>query len=179
MRALRSHFRWGVMILGREGGTRAGGIAQPGWEQTPVCLALADGAKELALADVVGETSPLVPAELCPGSAGFRERTCERLNMSWGPPSRWPRAGRRNGEVSHRIPAQRGGSTERGGHPGMLAAPLLLPVRLWGCPKAGPGKDEAAVAFASHQRSCSWVEAGAPVVKSEGVSERTVSGFAT
>lgn len=47
---------------------------------------------------------------------------------------------------------QRGGSTE-----GTRAAPPPLPVRLRGCQKAGPGKDEVAVAFASRERSCSWV----------------------
>lgn len=65
------------MIFWEEGGRRAGGIPQPGWEQHPVHLALTDGAKELDLAGGVGKTASPVRAELCSGSAGFRERTCK------------------------------------------------------------------------------------------------------
>lgn len=66
------------MIFREDGGRRAGSIAQPGWEQPPVCLALADGAKEPALAGGTGKAASPVRAELLSSGAGFRERTCKR-----------------------------------------------------------------------------------------------------
>lgn len=75
---LRSHFRQGVLIFRDEGGTCAGGITQPSWEQPPVRLALTDGVKEPARADGTRKTASPVPAGLRSCGAGFRERTCKQ-----------------------------------------------------------------------------------------------------
>lgn len=111
---LRSRFTQGVVIFREEVGDVMGHHT-PGWEQPLLALLWQT---EACSCWCHGESSFPELAELCLGGAGFRERPCKCRNMSWGPTSQWPHAGRRNQEVSHcgtgsttTAHGRRGGST--------------------------------------------------------------------
>lgn len=61
------------------GGWECAGASQSlAGSSPPAGPALPDAVKEPVLAGAVGNTASPVPAELCSGGAGFRERTCKR-----------------------------------------------------------------------------------------------------